>query len=308
MPAIGINDALRYQFHPEAWLIALVLAGGYTYLRSAWGPRFVAEGLAPAHLARTGYATRQQKALFFGGVFLFWLGTSWPIHGLGEDYLYSVHMVQHLLFQMIAAPLVLLGTPAWLYRALLRPPWLFSMVKRMTKPLTAIILVNGFVAVAHTPFWVEASVSNGLFHLFTHILWVMVGLLMWWPVLSPLPELPHYGYLARMGYLFSHSIVPTVPASFLTFASVPFYPSYVAAPRIWQAITPLVDLQIAGLLMKIGGGLLLWSVIAALFFQWAREERTGGPDFLYWRDYDGTDQIPELTSAVDQASTKKRLS
>ena len=288
-PTIDPSVALRFQAHPDAWLLTLILGGGFAYLRSAWGPRF-----APVHLRRTGFATRQQKWLFYTGVAVFGIGASWPIHGLGENYLYSFHMVQHLLFQLIAAPLIILGTPAWLLRRLLAPKWLFTTVKTVTMPLVALLIVNSFVAVSHTPFWVEASLANGLFHMFTHVLWVLVGWVMWWPVLSPLPELPHYGYLARMGYLFSHSILPTVPASFLTFATEPFYPTYVNAPRIWESITPLVDLQIAGLLMKIGGGLLLWAVIAALFFQWSREDRTGGPDALYWRDYAGTDQTPEL--------------
>ncbi len=291
MNHVDLSSALSFSPHPEAWLVGLILAGGYAYLRSAWGP-----SMAPAHLARSGYATRSQKRLFYSGVAILVVGASWPIHGLGEDYLYTFHMIQHLMFQLFAAPLLLLGTPAWLFRALLRPPALFRFVKGVTKPLNALVLVNAFVAAAHTPGWVELSVSNGLFHLSTHVLWIVVGLLMWWPVLSPLPELPHYSYIGRMGYLFSHSIVPTVPASFLTFASTPFYPSYAAAPRIFDSITPLVDLQIAGLLMKIGGGLLIWAVIAVLFFKWSSEDASSGPDFLYWRDYAGTDQIPELTT------------
>ncbi len=291
MNHVDLSTAMQFQIHPEAWLLGLLLAGGYAYLRSAWGPT-----MAPAHLRRTGYATRSQKRMFYGAVAILLVGASWPIHGLGEDYLYAFHMVQHLLFQLFAAPLLILGTPAWLFRALLRPPRLFSFVRTVTKPLNALVLVNLFVAVSHTAGWVELSVGNGLFHLASHVLWVLVGLLMWWPVFSPLPELPHYSYLGRMGYLFSHSIVPTVPASFLTFAETPLYPSYAAAPRIWDSITPLVDLQIAGLLMKIGGGLLMWLVILVLFAKWSREDRSGGPDFLYWRDYAGTDQIPELTT------------
>jgi putative membrane protein len=286
-----LATALRYQLHPEAWLLALVLGGGYLYLCRSWGPR-----LAPAHLARRGYATRQQKVLYGTGVALFWLGASWPLHGLGEDYLYGAHMLQHMVFQLAAAPLLLLGTPTWLLRALLRPAWLHRAVEVMTRPLVALVLVNALVAVSHTRGWVALSVGNGLFHLFAHVLLVVVGLVMWWPVLSPLPELPHYSYIGRMGYLFSHSIVPTVPASFLTFASEPLYPSYALAPRLADWLTPLADMQIAGLLMKIGGGLLLWGVIAVLFFQWSREDQSGGPDFLYWRDYAGTDQITELTA------------
>ena len=291
MTTVELSTALRFQNYPEAWLVALILGGGYAYLLSAWGPR-----LAPPGLRASGYATRTQKLQFASGVMLFFVGASWPIHGLGEDYIYSAHMVQHMLFQLAAAPLLLLGTPAWLLRALLRPAWLTALVRVVSKPIVAVLLVNSFVAVAHAPFWVEATVDNGLFHLFTHVVWVAVGLVMWWPVLSPLPELPHYSYLGRMGYLFSHSIVPTIPASFMTFADEPFYPSYVAAPRLAEWLDPLTDLQIAGLLMKIGGGLLLWGVITFLFFKWAAEDRDGGPDFLYWRDYPDTDDIPELVA------------
>ncbi|CAN5330240.1 cytochrome c oxidase assembly factor CtaG [soil metagenome] len=291
MTTVDFSTAAQFQIHPESWLLAVVLGGGYAYLLSAWGPRF-----APAHLARSGYATRRQKITFAIGVALFWFGAGWPLHGLGEDYIYSAHMAQHLIFQLMAAPLLLLGTPAWLARALLRPAWLTATVRVATKPIVALLIVNSLVAVSHTPFWVGLSVSNGLFHFSAHVLLVAVGLVMWWPVFSPLPELPHYSYIGRMGYLFSHSIVPTVPASFLTFASEPIYPSYALAPRLADWLTPLVDLQIAGLLMKMGGGLLLWGVIAAMFFNWSREELTGAPDHLYWRDYDGTDEIPELTS------------
>ena len=289
MPTIDPSIALRPQASPDAWLLVLLLGGGYLYLLSAWGPTS-----APTHLRRRGYATRQQKILYFTGVLVFGIGASSPIHNVGENYLYSFHMVQHLMFQLVAAPLLILGTPAWMLRRMLVRPKVQPEATVLTKPLVALLLVNAFVATAHTPQFVEATLSNGLFHLFTHFLWVAVGLLMWWPVTSPLPEVPHYSYLGRMGYLFSHSILPTVPASFLTFASAPLYSSYENAPRIWEFITPLVDLQIAGLLMKIGGGLLLWAVIAALFFRWSHEDRTGGPDALYWRDFAGTDQTPEL--------------
>lgn len=86
-----------------------------------------------------------------------------------------------------------------------------------------------------------------------------------------------------MFYLFLQSFVPTIPASFLTFGSEPIYRFYAQAPRLW-GLSAISDQQIGGLLMKIGGGLLIWAVIAALFFRWNYEEQTGAPDWLYWRD------------------------
>jgi putative membrane protein len=77
-----------------------------------------------------------------------------------------------------------------------------------------------------------------------------------------------------MMFLFVQSLAPTIPASFLTFGNTLLYPSYGDAPRIW-GISALDDQLIAGLLMKIGGGLLLWGFIATIFFNWAARERDG---------------------------------
>jgi putative membrane protein len=145
---------------------------------------------------------------------------------------------------------------------------------------------------------VDTTVRIGWVHLLAHVVLVGFSLIMWWPVLSPLPELPHLGYPQRMLYLFAHSIVPTVPASFLTFLSRPLYETYSSFPRIVAVLDPLADQQLAGLLMKLLGGLMLWGVIAVLFFRWNHEEQTGGPDILYWRDLEHDLGSRELTTTT----------
>lgn len=270
--------ALRWQPQPDAWLLVVLLVGGYLYALSALGPR-----LAPGRRATTG----GQRACFFAGTAVLWFAADWPIHGIAEDYLFSVHMTQHMLFMYVAAPLLVLGTPGWLWRYLLRAPGMLRMARWTTRPLVALVVVNAFIAATHWPAVVNASVQVAPFHFALHVLTVALALVMWWPVLSPLPELPHLSYPGRMAYLFAHSIVPTVPASFLTFSDSPLYAAYAQAPRLWAFMTPVQDQQIAGLLMKIGGGLLLWGVITVLFFRWASESASGGPDALYWRDLQG---------------------
>jgi putative membrane protein len=91
--------------------------------------------------------------------------------------------------------------------------------------------------------------------------------------------MPTLSLPGRMLYLFLQSIIPTVPASFLTFGSSAMYPFYEHAPRIWgwSAVT---DQRIAGLIMKLVGGLILWGVIAVLFFKWYAVEQQGGWDEL----------------------------
>lgn len=273
MPALAAMPA--WQPYPDAWLLVVALAGGYAYALSAWGPR-----LAPGQPA----SSPSQRWCFVTGVAALWLGADWPIHTLGEGYLYSVHMIQHLLFQLVAAPLLILGAPAWLLRRLLRPRPVFVLVKAVTRPLPALVIVSAFTAFMHWPSVVDVIVVNAVAHLAYHAALLVVAFVLWWPVLSPLPELPHLSYPGRMAYLFGHSIMPTVPASFLTFASEPLYTAYAQAPQLVWWLDPVQDQQVAGLIMKIVGGLILWGVIAVLFFRWQAEESSGGPDVLYWRD------------------------
>jgi putative membrane protein len=269
------SASLAWQPQPDVWLLIVALTGGYLYALSAWGPS-----------ARPGRrpATRSHRTCFFLGVAALWIGADWPIHLVAERYLYSVHMLQHLIFQLVAAPLLLLGMPAWLLRRLVSPAPVHAVVRTVTKPIPALAVVGAFTALMHVPVVVDAVAADGLLHFGAHAALMAVSFVMWWPVLSPLPELPHLSYPGRMGYLFAHSILPTVPASFLTFAHEPLYRFYAEAPRLAAWLDADQDMQIAGLLMKIGGGLLIWGVIAVLFFRWSAEEESGGPDFLYWRD------------------------
>ena len=104
---------------------------------------------------------------------------------------------------------------------------------------------------------------------------LLSALVMWWPVMSPLPELPALSPPGQMFYLFLQSLLPTIPASFLTFGHSLLYPVYGTFPRIWN-ISALTDQLLAGLTMKLVGGLILWGYIGVIFFRWhAREEREG---------------------------------
>ena len=190
-----------------------------------------------------------------------WIGADWPIHDLAERYLYSVHMFQHLLFMLVAAPLLISGMPAWMWRAVLRPEADRVLWRFLTRPVVAIILFNGVLMFIHWPAVVEASVRSEPLHFLLHVLLVGSAIVMWWPIMSPLPELPPLAAPAQMLYLFVQSLAPTIPASFLTFGTSPLYPVYATFPRIW-GIGVMTDQLIAGLLMKLGGGAILWGVLA----------------------------------------------
>jgi putative membrane protein len=236
------------------------------------------------HERATGEATpTRTRRLFLLGMAVLWLGADWPIHDLAERYLYSIHMVQHLLFTLVAAPILIVGMPAWLLRGILRPVWVRRVFRFLTRPLVALIAFNGLLLFTHWPAVVEASVGSEPLHFALHVALLGSAILMWWPVVSPLPELPPLSPPAQMLYLFVQSLAPTIPASFLTFGRTPLYPIYETFPRIW-GISALTDQLVAGLIMKLVGGAILWTVIANVFFRWgAREEREGW-DALQWQD------------------------
>jgi putative membrane protein len=257
--------------HPDVWLLVGLFAAGYAIAVTRWGPCNAAPG-RPA-------VSRFQVTCWCLGVFAVWLASDWPIHDIAERYNYSVHMVQHLIFAMVAAPLLLLGTPAWLLRKALAPPWLLHAVRALARFVPALIVFNVVLVLTHWPYMVNASLHSGLVHFSLHAVLFVSSLIVWLPIVSPLPEIPRLVPVARMLYLFGWSVLPAIPASFLTFGTTPLYKFYETVPHLF-GLSTLADQQLAGLIMKLGAGVLIWSLIAVTFFQWAsEEERTSTPRY-----------------------------
>jgi len=197
-----------------------------------------------------------------------WVASDWPVHDLSEEYLYSIHMIQHMVFTLVMAPLFLLATPAWLVRLVLGAGRIGRALTKLGRPLFAALLYNGLLVLTHAAPLVNASVRVGPLHYVLHAALVLSALLMWNPVCGPIPEM-RLSLPTQMAYLFGMSIVPTVPAAFLTVAENPIYRAYERGPyRLWD-VTIIQDQQAAGLIMKLGGGFYLWGLIIVVFVQWA---------------------------------------
>lgn len=267
----------QWHAHPDVWLLIVALTAGYLAALRYLGPRKAPPGEPPA--------TTKQKLLFFAGVALLWLAADWPMHDLSEGPLFSAHMVQHLVFAFGAPPLLLLGTPRWLLRLLLAPPAVTHVVRFATRPVPALLIFNAAIVLVHSPQLVTLQVSSEIGHFVVHTLFVLSALFMWWPVIGPLPEMPALHQPAAMFYLFLQSIVPTVPASFLTFARAPIYKAYEGILHPF-GLSTVMDQTIAGLTMKLGGGLLLWSIITVMFFRWHAREESGQVEEVPWDDFE----------------------
>jgi putative membrane protein len=199
------------------------------------------------------------------GAVLLWMASDWPVHDISEEYLYSMHMFQHMLYSYFMPPLMLIATPVWLYDLIFSGARARKVVNFMTKPVVAGLLFNCVIMVTHIPQMVNRSVSNGPLHYSLHVLVVTSALLMWSPICGP-DRSRHLGYGGKMIYLFLMSVVPTVPAAWLTFADGAVYKHYDIAVRVW-GLSVTTDQQLAGAIMKTGGSIYLWTIVVVIFFR-----------------------------------------
>jgi putative membrane protein len=141
----------------------------------------------------------------------------------------------------------------------------------VTRPLTAAALFTAPIVLWHVPAFYEAALRDHNLHIVQHLVFITTAVLMWWPILSPIPELPRLPYLLQMLYLFLLGIPMAITGALITLPDRVLYPFYAAAPRVWEW-SALDDQKIGGLLMWVGGGLMLWVVVTVVWFRYAVRE------------------------------------
>ena len=283
-------DPWAFQLHLEVWALIAFLIGAWVYSVRVIGPRAVGPGEV--------VVTTRQKWFFVFTMVMLWGASDWPVHDIGEQYLYSVHMLQHMILAYFLPPLALLSMPEWLLRLIVGHGRGYKFVRFMSKPAVAGVLFNLTVMITHIPGVVNTSAQIGVLHYSIHFLLVMSALLMWMPVLGPFKEL-HISWPARMGYLFLQSIVPTVPAGWLTFAEGPVYKHYNVPVRVW-GLTVANDQQIAGAIMKVGGSFYLWGIIIYMYFGPYKDGANLDSSYIRKRDDDDMLTYEQVTSAFDK--------
>jgi cytochrome c oxidase assembly factor CtaG len=138
------------------------------------------------------------------------------------------------------------------------------------------------VIATHWPGVVDGLMGSQVGSLVLDLTWLAGGLVFWWPVVGPEPHRPRFSPGLRVGYLILSTVLMTLPYVFLTFAELPFYATYELAPPV-GTLSARDDQRLAGLIMRIGGGTILWTAAGILFWLWYREEdrderpRMGGP-------------------------------
>ena len=216
---------------------------------------------------------------FSSGALLMLLALVSPLDA-ASDRLLSMHMLQHIVLTTFGPPLVLLGLPSGTVRALLRPgSRLYGAARIVTTTFFAgaVFILNMWVW--HIPPVYELALTDVWVHVAMHVAFMATGLLFWWPIVAPLPEMSTAGGGARLLYLFATGFPMGVLALLLLSAQKVIYDFYETQPsRLW-GISALEDQQVAGVFMGSLGEAASFIAFSLIFVRFLLTDRPEAADF-----------------------------
>ena len=257
--------------HP-ATEAAFSWTAGTVHPEVVFGVAAVGAAWLGAHIVRGEPMPRARACAFFGGLATFLIALSGPLHDAAERYLFSAHMVQHLMLTLVGVPLLLVGTPPWMGDQVVGRSRRARFVRTLTRPVPALVLYTVALGVWHMPAPFGAALAIPAWHVAEHAMLVVTAVLAWWPVLGPSTTAPPIPYGAQILHLFVFGVPMTVVAALITGADQPLYEFYVHAPRI-TGLDPLEDQRLGGLIMWVPAGIIPLVAFTAVFFRWAASER-----------------------------------
>jgi hypothetical protein len=187
-----------------------------------------------------------------------------------DDELVFVHMIQHLLMGDLGALLIVLGLTGPLLQPLLANRWL-GWLRHLAHPLVALPLWAIDLYVWHVPVLYQAATEHNSLHALQHSCFIGFGVLMWMPLVGPLPQPKWFGMPAKIGYLFGVRFAGIVLGNVFMWSNSVFYPHYAAGEAKWH-ISAITDQSLAGVIMMVEGTFVTLGVLAWLFLQWAHAD------------------------------------
>ena len=262
MADVGLNFWLtQWNWQPSIIIGTAVVLGLYLY----------AVGLLRKPYTLIEGVKQNQVICFWLGILVIFLALASPIDEIGDRYLFSMHMVQHLLLTMIGPPLLLLGTPEILLKPIIRNRFVFPVARALTLPLVAFFLFNADFWLWHAPSLYNATLTNQNLHILEHMTFIILAVIYWWPMFSPMPEdLPRLSLGGQVLYLFLGGMPIVALGAGLTFAA-PLYAPYIHATRVW-GLSPATDQQLGGLIMWVPGNIIYIIVASILFIRWMQQQ------------------------------------
>jgi cytochrome c oxidase assembly factor CtaG len=190
-----------------------------------------------------------------------------PIDGLGEDYLFSMHMLQHILLGDIAPVFLLLA----LSRVIMRPATrrlvaVERALGRFAHPLTGLFLWFGLIYLWHIPALYEAAIDSEAVHALEHASFFTAGVALWWPLIQPVPMRRRMTGLWPFAYIAGAKAGLAGLGLYLTWSKGIAYEHYESVPRIW-GLTAVEDQNVGGAMMMLEQSVVLLIAFVVLFVQ-----------------------------------------
>ena len=248
------HPELHWNFAPGVLLSIAVFAGIYIW-------RF-----RQARREAGGRGAGWPQALAFSGcILLLLIASVSPVDGLGHDYLFSAHMVQHILLGDLAPLLLLLS----LSRVIMRPATrrlhrIEKKLGRFAHPATFIVAWLALVYFWHIPVMYDAALENPVLHGLEHATFFTAGTLLWWPLIQPVPMRRKLEGMQGLLYIFAAKATLGVLGLYLTWSKSTAFDHYETVPRIWD-LSAVGDQNVGGAIMMLEQALVLFGVFTLLF-------------------------------------------
>src|SRR3954451_8936118 len=248
----------RYAWTLDPGPLAAMAVGTWVYVRRFRAARREAGGRG---------AEWWDAACFAAAMVVLLIALVSPVDYLGEHYLFSMHMTQHILLGDIAPLLLLLS----LSRMIMRPATrrLTNVERRLgplASPVAFIALWFALLYLWHIPALYNAALEHGAVHAVEHASFFAAGVAVWWPLIQPVPMRRRLTGLWPVAYVGAAKFGLAVLGLYLTWSSTVVYPYYEHVPRIW-GLSALEDQNAGGALMMVEQSLTFVVVLVALFVQ-----------------------------------------
>lgn len=251
---------LTWDLHPSIVIGILAITALYTFMLTR-GKR--ALGVVEPF-------ERGRAIAFYGCMVLLWFTLDGPLHHLSDQLLFTAHMVQHLVLQLVWAALFVWSVPGWMLSPLLKRAPVRKLAYRITRPVAAFFIYNGVTWFWHWPQMYDLALRVHEWHIVEHLMFMVTACIFWWPLIGSAKEVPRPAYGQQIFYVFFNMLAMKVLGIAISLQDDVIYTFYLSVPRVW-GLTALGDQQIGGLLMWLPGGLLLWGGLGYVFIQIARK-------------------------------------
>ena len=248
--------------HPE---IKWTLSPAILLSLALWTGVYVWRFLGARREAGGRGAGLRQAAAFAGFVVVMLVALVSPIDALGEDYLFSMHMTQHILLGDIAPLLLLLS----LSRVIMRPATrrlhrIERRLGRLAHPATFIVAWLTLVYFWHIPVLYDGALEHPFVHGLEHAAFFTAGTLLWWPLIQPVPMRHRLEGMQGLLYIFAAKATLGVLGLYLTWSKSVAFDYYNHVPRIWD-LTAISDQNVGGAIMMLEQSLVLVTAFVILF-------------------------------------------